>query len=316
VTQTFIERLDKVPLTAAGAAVTGVEGASATMSSAATFSDPNNGPLSGTYPQNGSSVYGYTASIDWGDGSTSAGTVTRTSAAGADVGTFSVSGSHAYAEEGSYTVTTTVTDAATGFTIATTTSKATVADAQLTAGTISSTCSGGSCSVSFGFTDANTAAPASDFTATIHWGDGSTSTGTVTSLGGGKFSVTGTHPGTGGAITVTVMDDGGSTVSSAASPAATAQLSPNANGVVNGNAQSGKFTVVASCGAGSTASATLNGIAVSDGQTVRLKAANKNGGSVKVNGDGLNITADSFQLVVTCTDAAGNHASSVATWSF
>jgi hypothetical protein len=315
VTQTFIERLDKVPLTATGSAVTGVEGASATMSSAATFSDPNNGPLSGDYPQNGSSVYGYTASIDWGDGSTSAGTITRTSAAGADVGTFSVSGSHAYAEEGTYTVTTTVKDAATGFTIATTTSTAIVADAPLTAGAISTTCSGGSCAVSFAFTDANTAAPVSDFAATIHWADGSTSAGTVASLGGGKFVVTGSHPGTGGAVTVTVADDGGSTVMSAASPAATANLVPNANGAVNGNAQSAKFTVVAECGAGSTASATLNGIAVSNGQTVRLKAANKNGGSVKVNGDGLSITADSFELVVTCTDAAGNQGSSVATWT-
>jgi hypothetical protein len=105
-------------------------------------------------------------------------------------------------------------------------------------------------------------------------------------------------------------------VTSAASPAATAMLVPNANGVVNGNAQSAKFTVVATCSAGSSASAALNGIAVSNGDTVRLKAAGKNGGSVKVNGDGLSITADSFQLVVTCADASGNQGSSVATWTF
>jgi len=316
VTQTFIERLDKVPLTATGSAVAAVEAAAATRS-VATFTDPNNGPLppAGSYPQQGSSAYGYSASIDWGDGTVSASTIARTSAVGADVGTFAVSGSHTFAEEGSYTVTTTVKDAATGLTIATTTSTATVADAPLTAGAISTTCTAGSCTVTFAFTDANTAAPVSDFVATIHWADGSTSTGTVTSLGGGKFVVTGTHPGTGGA-TVTVTDDGGSTVTSAASPAATAMLVPNANGVVNGNAQSAKFTVVATCSAGSSASAALNGIAVSNGDTVRLKAAGKNGGSVKVNGDGLSITADSFKLVVTCADASGNQGSSVATWTF
>src|SRR5262249_27010746 len=66
VTQTFIERLDKLPLTATGSAVAAIEGASATKE-VATFTDPNNGPVAGTYPQQGSSVYGYTAMIDWGD---------------------------------------------------------------------------------------------------------------------------------------------------------------------------------------------------------------------------------------------------------
>lgn len=37
----------------------------------------------------------------------------------------------------------------------------------------------------------NTANIASDFTATINWGDGTVSAGTIS--GGGKFQVTGTH---------------------------------------------------------------------------------------------------------------------------
>jgi hypothetical protein len=309
VTQTFIEHLNKLPLTATGSPVSAVEGASFT-GQVASFTDPNNGPLSGDYPQQGSSVYGYTATIDWGDGSTSTGNV------GLSAGAFAVSGTHTYAEEGSHTVTTTVDDAATGLPIATATSTATIADAALTRGLIKSTCGGGSCSVTFGFTDANTAAPASDFTAAINWGDGSTSHGVVTSSGNGAFVVSGTHPGAGGhAITVTVVDDGGSTVTSSATPTATARLSPNANGVVNGKAQSAKFTVVATCGAGSSASAKLNGIAVSNGEVVRLKAGHQ-GSSVKVNGDGLNITASSFELVVMCVDAAGNQGSATATWTF
>jgi hypothetical protein len=311
VTQAFIERLDKVPLTATGSAVSAVEGASFS-GQVATVSDPNNGPTSEDYPQNGSSVYGYTATINWGDGTTSSGTVSGTDSH------IAVAGMHTYADEGSYTVTTAVNDAATEESLVTATSTATVADAALTAGATQAICTAGSCGVSFAFTDANTAAPASDFTATIDWGDGSTSTGTVTSSGNG-FVASGTHPesdGGGHAITVTVKDDGGSTVSSAATPTATAMLTPNANGVLDGKAQSAKFTVVATCGTGATAAASLNGNAVSNGDVVRLNAAGKGGDSVKVNGDGLNITSNSFTLVVTCTDAAGNQGSAVATWTF
>src|SRR5262249_33302952 len=43
------------------------------------------------------------------------------------------------------------------------------------------------------FSDANTNAPLSDFTATITWGDGNASAGTVASLGSGNFSVSGTN---------------------------------------------------------------------------------------------------------------------------
>ncbi len=43
------------------------------------------------------------------------------------------------------------------------------------------------------FTDANPSATIGDFTATITWGDGTTSTGTITEDKNGVFSVTGTH---------------------------------------------------------------------------------------------------------------------------
>jgi hypothetical protein len=119
VTQTFIEHLDKVALSAVGLPATAAAGA-AFSGPTATFTDPNNGPVSGDYPQNGSSVYGYRATIDWGDGTTSAGTVTGSN------GAFTVSGTHTYAAAGTYTVTTSVIDAATGFTLVTATSTATV----------------------------------------------------------------------------------------------------------------------------------------------------------------------------------------------
>jgi len=59
------------------------------------------------------------------------------------------------------------------------------------------------------FTDTNTAGVASDFTATIDWGDGTTTAGTV-SGGGGTFTVSGTHTyATSGTfnVVVTLTDD-------------------------------------------------------------------------------------------------------------
>src|SRR3954447_20944337 len=65
------------------------------------------------------------------------------------------------------------------------------------------------------FTDANPRAPLGDFTATIDWGDGTTSPGTISQPGGPgtTFVVAGTHtyarPGT-SAVVVSILDVGGS----------------------------------------------------------------------------------------------------------
>jgi IPT/TIG domain-containing protein len=58
------------------------------------------------------------------------------------------------------------------------------------------------------FTDADPGGTASDYHATIHWGDGASSTGTI----GGHFTVTGTHTYTSTGtktISVTITDAGG-----------------------------------------------------------------------------------------------------------
>jgi hypothetical protein len=69
------------------------------------------------------------------------------------------------------------------------------------------------------FTDANPNATAADFSASITWGDGQSSTGTVASNGQGGFNVTGTHSyATVGSYTagIAIADRGGSTATAAA----------------------------------------------------------------------------------------------------
>jgi hypothetical protein len=133
---------------------------------------------------------------------------------------FSVFGNHSYAEEGTYPVNVTITRTASGAT-AIASGQAVITDALLSAGAaVAVTPNTGallSNTVVGRFTDANTAAPASDFNATIDWGDGTApSLGTVVAgTTAGSFNVQGTHayakPGT-YTTTILVADDGGSKV--------------------------------------------------------------------------------------------------------
>lgn len=160
-----------------------------------------------TFTDSDTTESGFAASIDWGDGTSSTGTVSGGS------GSFAVSGSHTYADEGSYFVKTTLTKS--GTTVANANATATVSDAPLTATGktlyASSTSFNGAVA---SFTDGNAAAPASDFTASISWGDGTAaSSGTVASNGSG-FDVSGSHTYASAGtytITVSINDKGGST---------------------------------------------------------------------------------------------------------
>lgn len=210
---------DQTPVLTASPGFTSTEGTSAT-GAVATLVD-------GDSPAGGD----FTATINWGDGSQSAGTVVPVSGQPAS---FTINGTHTYADEGNFTQTITVADSDSG--AFSTTSTVSVADAAL-AGSGGFTLNGteGPASLLGGgsdtapvsgtvatFTDANPAATTADFTATISWGDGSTSAGTVSGPVGGPFSVTGSHSysedGT-YRIGTTIADDGGSrvTATSAAS---------------------------------------------------------------------------------------------------
>ena len=183
-------------LAATGGQVSATEGA-AVNATVATLSDGDGNSASSAY----------TATIAWGDGSSSAGTVSGS-------GPFTISGTHAYPGEGSYTVTVTVKDSD-GAT-ATATGPATVADAALSAKGMTRKLKTRSLSgVLASFVDADPRGAAGDYTATIAWGDGSTGTGSVsfsstlnafTVSGNHTYSVRRTY-----SITVTIQDTGGST---------------------------------------------------------------------------------------------------------
>jgi PKD repeat protein len=148
---------------------------------------------------------GFTATIDWGDGSASAGTITGSS------GSFSVEGGHSYADEGNFTLTATVVRSADNATITDSGNIAVAEHDVLAAQGTTITGNPGqllSNVPAATFTDTDTSAQAGDFQAIIDWGDATTSPGTITGSNG-SFVVGGSHtyanPGQ-DTVTVTVVD--------------------------------------------------------------------------------------------------------------
>ena len=132
----------------------------------------------------------FTASINWGDGTTT----TPVSITGA-AGSFAVNGTHTYADEGSFTISVTVTNTSAGGS-GTGTATATVAEADsLVVTAIAPSPTQGvplTNVVVASVSDTAAGNVATDFTATIDWGDGTSTAGTITG-GGGTFGVTGSH---------------------------------------------------------------------------------------------------------------------------
>src|SRR5207237_5512929 len=119
--------------------------------------------------ENASDPGDYHATIDWGDGTSSAGTIS-----GPDSnGVFSVTGTQTYASTGSFTVTVTINHETTSA-VVTDTANAGVADLPLagTAMNIGATQFAAADMVVAQFTDADLNAQVGTFTATIDWGDG------------------------------------------------------------------------------------------------------------------------------------------------
>ncbi|OYV96589.1 MAG: hypothetical protein B7Z73_00450, partial [Planctomycetia bacterium 21-64-5] len=189
-----------VPVFAAGQTFTATEAAATGLVTVATFSDADPTLTAGDF----------TANIAWGDGQSSAGTISGSQASG-----FTVSGGHTYAEEETFTASVTISNANTS---ATATGTATVSDPAVNATPLpTAAVAGFAASVNVAtFTDPAGAEATSDYSATIVWGDGHTSAGTISGPdGNGVFTVSGTntYADVGSfTATVTIADDTAPTV--------------------------------------------------------------------------------------------------------
>lgn len=192
---------DDPVISAQGTTINGTEGAALSNVTVATFTDADQGGQASDY----------TATINWGDTTSSAGTVSGSG------GSYSVTGSHTYTKYGSYPISVQITDTNNNVPdSATANSTASIADAAITAsgkGTIVSQAPFSGAVASF--TDANPFGDASEFTASINWGDGSAATaGVVAANGAGGYDVSGSHQyATTGtfSVGVTINSAGGST---------------------------------------------------------------------------------------------------------
>ncbi len=167
-----------------------------------------------------------TPTIEWGDGQKSNGTVTETG----------VSASHTYPEEGTFNGSVSYVNDCGEHKVA---FQAKVTDAALSAAgaPVSATAGAPFSATVATFKDADPAGVASDYTASIDWGDGSSTAGTVSAAAGGGFAVAGSHTyASSGAYqtTVTINDAGGATTTATGS----ANVLPNPPTVVTEKATS------------------------------------------------------------------------------
>ena len=172
----------------AAASVTATEGAPATLTNA-TFTDANPGNHSADF----------SGTINWGDGTTSTFDSSAVSY-NSITGVYTVAGSHTYADEGTVPDVITVTVNDDGGKTTTITGTATVADAALTgsaAASVTATEGAPATLTNATFTDANPGNHSADFSGTINWGDGTTSTFDSSAVsynsGTGVYTVAGSH---------------------------------------------------------------------------------------------------------------------------
>ncbi len=151
----------------------------------------------------------FTATIDWGDSTVpTSGTVSANGSGG-----FNTTGTHTYAKEGVYHFTVLIADMSGNF--ASAIGMAIVADAPLTATgkTINAIRGAAFTAVVANFTDADPTGNVGEFSATINWGEGANSAGTISADASGGFNVSGSHTYSNSgsfAVVVMIQDVGGS----------------------------------------------------------------------------------------------------------
>jgi len=262
----------------------------------------------------------FSASINWGDGITTTGTIAQASA-----GVFSITGTHTFAEaSNARAITVTITDANGGGT-ATISDSATVADAPLTSTGVAVVAMKGT-PVPVGtlvatFSSANPAAVAGNFTATINWGDGTTTTGTVTSAGGSVsgFLVTSatahTYATVGSfVIQVTITDTnvlagatGSSTVATSKTTVTDGTIT--ATGIGLSPTEGVAFTALVATFTDSDPASVAGDFNVAinwgDGIITPGAVSASMGGGFAVDGTHTYLTAGSYPVTVTISDAGG-----------
>ena len=153
----------------------------------ATFTDTNHAETVGDF----------TATITWGDGTTSTGTIVADVNGSGNVvaGKFDVIGYHTYTNSGKDLITVTVTDTASAPTVIQSDSSNTkIAPAIKAKGQNFSENAGSSTNVVVATFTEQDGASLSDISATINWGNGVTTPGTLLSLGNDRYEVTGQAP--------------------------------------------------------------------------------------------------------------------------
>jgi hypothetical protein len=157
----------------------------------------------------------FTATINWGDGHSTNGTITADPAGG-----FDVSGTNTYSVPGTFPINVDILDFG-GAPVLSVNNTAKVVDAplQVMPGSIQASVGTPFTGAVAAFTDPDPGGVAGDYSATISWGDGNVSAGTVTASGG-TFVVSGTNfyavPGR-FTVSVTVFDEGHGAVSTTTS---------------------------------------------------------------------------------------------------
>lgn len=128
----------------------------------------------------------FASTVDWGDGSSSIGFIASNGS-----GDFNVSGSHTYSKYGTYVIKVKV--GVNGGSTATANGQVNVSDAPISAKGADLVCKGTNFSDTVAtFSDANPLGSAGEFGATIVWGDGKSSNGTIVASGG-TYKVVGSH---------------------------------------------------------------------------------------------------------------------------
>ncbi len=295
-TRTF--KVADAPITASGLSIAAIEGQPFADVTVAAFSD---GDVNGLASQ-------FTATIKWGDGSQSAGVVTPFG----DAGDFIVKGSHTYAEEKTFAVRVHIVDI--DGPSATARSTAVVVDAPLNAepadvsGVEGQTFSG----VVAAFTDADPNGTVTDYRATITWGDGAKTTGTVTlDDDTGLFEVAGTHVykhAGSFAVTVSIADKGGATASvgtTAAIDDAQIIATGTAVSATEGKTFSGVVATFIDANPYAVASDYSASIDWSDGHVSAGTVTANTGGGFKVSGSNTYAEEGSYIISVTIRDDGG-----------